>query len=150
MGRAFECGVTGAAAASAAAYATIESAANVRMRVREIGFFLSAATASSLGLGHPANEGTPPVASTTAAGQPLDQQDGIAAVGVLGTAWSTAPTAPTVYMRKINLPAVIGAGVIWTWPADNPLIIKPSGWIVLWNYGAAAGAAPNVYVKWEE
>lgn len=150
MGRVFECGVTGVAAASAAAYAAFEMGASVRGRVREIGFFATAATAASVGLGHPANESTPPVATTTAAGQPLDQQDGVAAVGVISTAWSTAPTAPSVFMRKIVLPAVIGAGIIWTWPADAPLIVKPSGWIVLWNFGGSSGPAPTVYVKWEE
>lgn len=150
MGRIYEAGFRGAAAAAAASYATFQMGANVRGRVREIGFFLSAATLSPLMLGHPANEATPPVASTTIAGQAIDQQDGVASVGLVGTAWSTAPTAPTVPMRRITLPAVAGAGIIWTWPADAPLIVKPSGWIVLWNFGGSAGAAPDGYVKWEE
>lgn len=150
MGRTFEAGARGVAAAAGAAYASIQCGANVRMRVREIGVFLSAATLSPVGLGHPANEATPPVASSTVAGQPIDQQDAIASVGALGLAWSTAPTAPSVFMRRVQVPAVAGAGLIWTWPADAPLIVKPSGWLVLWNFGASAGAAPDFYVKWEE
>jgi len=48
MGRQFEAGFTGNAAASGAAYAAFEVGANVRGRVREIGLFISAATTTPI------------------------------------------------------------------------------------------------------
>lgn len=152
MGRVYELGARGIAAAAGANYATISSlvAGNVRARIREIGFFASAATLTSVGLGRPANEATPPVATTSVVGITVDPQDAIAAVARIDTAWSTVPTVPANFLRRIVVPAVAGAGFIWTWPADTPLILKPGGWYTLWNFGAGAGAAPDLYVRWEE
>ena len=146
MGRTFEAAARGIAAAAGATYATIGCGANARARLREIGFFSSAATAASVGLGRPANT---PVASTTILGQTRDPADAVASLVSIGTAWSTAPTAPSVFFRRAVLPNVIGAGVIWQWSGEG-LIIPASGFLVLWNFGAAAGPAPDVYAVWEE
>ena len=58
----FTVGGTTVAAGSAAAYCTMNTGANRRAFLREIGFFTTAATSSSVGLGTPANT---PVATTT-------------------------------------------------------------------------------------
>ena len=148
MGRTFEVGVRGVTAAAGAAYATLQTPTG-RLRLRELGFFASTAVAASIGLGRAANSF---VTTTSAVGQTRDPSDTVAALGIMGTAWSTAPTVPGVFTRRIVLPAVIGAGVIWTWPAD-PLIVPVHGAaisLVLWNFGAGAGPAPDIYAIWEE
>jgi hypothetical protein len=48
-------------------------------------------------------------------------------------AWGTAPTAPTNFLRRVTLPATIGAGIIWTFPRG--LVIPVSSSIVIWNIG---------------
>ncbi len=146
MAKYYEVGVRGIAAATGAAYATLHTGAGQRAKIREIGIALSAATLSSIGLGRPANT---PVATTSALGQALDPND-VAATVNADTVWSTAPTAPSVFVRRFVLPAVAGAGLIWTFPADAPLVLNVSSWLVLWNFGASTAAAPDLYVKWEE
>jgi hypothetical protein len=134
------------AAAAGAAYATIHNTSTDVLYVREIGIFLSAATATSVGLIRPSNT---PVATTSQLGQAHDTARP-AGTGNIDTAWSTAPTIGTLYLRRITLPATVGAGVIWAFPPDMPLILNASQWLVLWNFGGSAGAACDVYATWDE
>lgn len=140
----YSAGVRTIGAAAGAAYATFHCPAGRDARIREIGIATSAATLSSVGLGRPANT---PVATTSVLGQAEDTSSGAALCNV-DTAWSTAPTAPTVFMRRFAIPATAGIGFIWTW--DQGLIVPTSGWIVLWNFGAGAGAALDAYITWDE
>lgn len=142
----FSVGGSTPAAANAAAYATINTTANRRASIFEIGVSCNAATQSSVGIGTPANT---PVATTTIAPNPQDSADA-ASSALLGTAWSTAPTAPTIFDRKYTLGAAVGAGFIFPWAADKPLRIAKSAWKCLWNFGAAAGSVLDMYALYEE
>ena len=137
-----EVGVRTAAAAAGAPYANFVPGAAQRMRLLELGVSVSAATVSSVGLGLAANV---PVASAVALGE---SQDNAAASGGVGTAWTTAPTAPTKFKRRFVVPATIGLGFIWRF--DSPGILAADQKLVLWNFGAAAGAALDVYVVFDE
>lgn len=128
------------AAAAGAAYMTIWAPASTRSRLLEIGVFCNAATASSIALTRPTNT---PVATTTVVPLPADPSDGVG-VTLLGTAWSTAPTVGTVFLRRALLPAAIGAGIIWQFP-NLVFGVAGTGALVLWNYGAGAGSVLNVY-----
>lgn len=141
----YSAGVTTPAAAAAAAFATLHALTTDRPSIVEIGIFLNAATASSIQLIHAANT---PVASTSVLGQAEDAADPAATINI-DTAWSTAPTITAMIpLRRAVLPATIGAGVIWTFPQGLKLLI--SDWLVLWNYGGAAGSALSVYFVWDE
>lgn len=144
----YELGVRSPAAASAAAFATIHTGASLRCRIREIHLFSTAATAASIGIIRASNT---PVATTSTLGQAQDPADGAATVNV-DTAWSTAPTVGSNYLRRIDLPATIGSGVIWTWPdgQSHGLMIATSSWLVIWNFGGSAGPILDVNVIWEE
>lgn len=139
-------GFTKTAPAANSAAVDLRAGASERLRIREIGIFNSTAVASSLGLIREATMGT---ASTTVAGQPEDPGDATA-TGLVGTAWSAAPTIGATYLRKIILPNVIGAGLIWSWPPGEELIIPVSAGLVIWNFGAAAAAALEGYIQWDE
>jgi hypothetical protein len=116
--------------ANAAAAWEIRTSANVRARLMEMGVFLNAATASLIGLGRPAAIGITP--TTPVDFLPEDSADPTVASQVQSAlAWATGPTAPAQFLRRIGLPAAIGNGVIWTWPAG--LVIPVSSSIVLWN-----------------
>lgn len=144
---AYENGFLSIGAAAAAPYLTIHTGAALRVRIREIGLFTTAATASSIGLIRPANA---PVATTSSLGQAVNPNDAASTVNV-DTAWSTAPTIGTnVFLRRITVPAVIGNGVIWTWDLGAELELNVSSYVVLWNFGAAAGSILSGYVKWLE
>jgi len=104
------------------------------------------ATGSPIGLGRPANT---PVATTSIVPQAVDSGDA-AAVSAFDTAWSTAPTAPTVFLRRGRPGAGVGNAAIWVWSDRAPLILAVSSWLVLWNPGGAAGAILEGYLRYEE
>mgnify|MGYP003395110288 CR=1 FL=1 len=114
----------------AAAWEIITGATPGRARLIEMGVFLVAATATTLGLGRPQAIGITP--TTPVDFLPEDPNDVIAA-GVIQSAlaWGTGPTIPVSYFRRIALPAVIGSGVIWTFPEG--IVIPISSSIILWN-----------------
>jgi len=141
----FSLGFSTPAAAASAAYANLITASTERAYVREIGLFLNAATASSIGLIRPATVGT---ATSPVAGQPVDAADA-AATATVGTAWSAAGTVGSNYLRKITLPAAIGNGIIWTF-GERDLVVPVSSCLFLWNYGGSAGSVLNGYIVWDE
>lgn len=118
-----------------------------RLRVRELGIFLGAATASTFGLGRPAAIGVTPTSPVL--GQAEDFADAVA-VGNTAVAWATRPTVPTtsIYLRRIGLPAAIGAGVIWTWPDGPGLVVPINNSIAVYNL--ATNGVLDIYVRWEE
>ena len=143
----YQVSVTTPAAAASAPFATIRAGASSRVRLLELGIFLNAATATSVALIRATNAFVP---TTSIIGQPYDTNDP-ASIANVDTAWSTAPTVTVANsMRRIALPATIGAGVIWTF--DPMLAVGPAGTagLVLWNFGSSAGSALNVYAAWEE
>ena len=107
-----------------------------------------AATLSALGLVRASatgtSSGTPPV------GQPLDDRENQTSLCSLATARSAAPTAGTIYLRQFQAAAVQGSGVIWTWPADAPLVVDAASQLLLWNFGVGAASALSVYFRWRE
>ena len=141
----YSVGVRTPAAGAAAAYCDIRTTSTKPVYVLEIGCFSSAATASGVGIGRPATLGT---TSTTTLVQ-AEKSGDAAGVTVVGTAWSAAPTAPTIFMRRLTTPANTGAGFIFQWP-PNSLLIPISGSLILSNFGAGAGAAMDVYVVVDE
>lgn len=114
--------------------------------VREIGLFLNAATASTIGLGRPANNGSVAGGSVTLV-QANCQDDPAATSGIVTSGWSTPPTVPTQFFRRIGLPAAIGNGIIWTW-GERGLRIKQGTSLVLWNI--AASSVASLYFVVEE
>lgn len=136
---------------SGAAALEIVAGTNSPMSLVELGFFLTAATATTLSLGRPGNTpagGTSQVATLSST---LGSGGTASLGGFILSGWSTAPTAPSAgnTMRTIQLPANIGNGIIWSWDLDE-LIIGPtrSNGLVLWNL--AANSALRFYIKWRE
>ena len=137
---------TTSAAATVAPFATIRAGSSSRVRLLELGIFNNAATASSVALYRATNTFVP---TTSVLGQQYDTNDP-ASIANLDTAWSTAPTVTAASsLRRVSLPASIGAGVIWQF--DN-LVLGPAGTagLVLWNFGASTASALNIYAVWEE
>ena len=143
----YELGVLTTATASASALWEIRTSANVRAKILEIGIFLNAATASSIGFGRPGAIGVTPTSPVDF--QPEDFADPTVSGQVQSAlAWTTAPTVPTNFLRRISLPATVGAGIIWTFPRG--IVIPVSNSVILWNVGASACSALNAYAVIDE
>lgn len=124
---------------------SIRSAAQQRCRLLEMHLYAEAATAWV----SPALFMTTVVdtAGTAVAGQKEDSGSGTPSVVV-----STIPTGGTlaaVAIRRGTIPAVIGAGLIWTWPDSDPLKIPLSLSLMLRNDGVVGPAITWVTV-WDE
>lgn len=137
---------TTAAIGAAAAYVTVNTTAARRALIREIGMFAGTAVACSIGLGTPANT---PTTTTTVVPQAHDAADAVS-TALLGTAFGTAPTAPTIFQRQTILGAAVGAGTIWKLALDERVIVAKSAWTCLWNFGAATSAPLTVYFEIDE
>lgn len=147
MSKVYEVSLAHTTSTAAAHIATVVTASTSRVEVREIGVFATTAAAGEVGLGRPAAVGTGGVA-TTALGQAMDSAD-TASVTNLCTHFTTLePTAPTVFMRRIQLPASVGAGVVWVW-GQGELIVPVSANLCVWQISAVA-VGYDVYVKYIE
>src|SRR5690349_12979863 len=104
--------ITKTTGAAAAPIATLSTGAARDVRIWEIGISASTAVSGEVGLMRPANSPAGPSGGQVGAAE--DNISG-AGVAVVANAWTTAPTAGTA-LRRIVLPAQIGAGVIWTFP----------------------------------
>lgn len=114
------------------------------LRIWEIGVFASTAVSGTVGLIRPSAVGA--TFTSTGVGAPEDNASG-AGVAVVDTAATTAPTIGTNYMKRIVLPASIGAGVIWTFPQG--INVPVSGSMALWQISAAA-VTYETYFTYEE
>jgi hypothetical protein len=128
----------------------IRAPATELCQIREIGIFLLAATSTRLGLIRASVVSVTP--GTTVAGQNTIP-GAPASASLLVSSWGTVPTIGANYLRRCTLPAAIGAGVIWSWPADNPLQVGAGtaiAEIVIANLVAVAPSLFDYYVAWED
>lgn len=138
---------TGAAAAPFAEIIAAAIAAGKRLpEIREIGIFNVSGVAAEFGIGRPAAIGITPGTLTTV--QAINAVDVIAGNTTVAATWGTAPTAPSTFMRRGELQAVVGAGVIFTWAPGEFVLWSASaiGTIVLWQISALA-VTYDLYVK---
>jgi hypothetical protein len=147
MGNRYEIGLSHATPGSAAApIVTLVTASGSRAVIREIGIFNVSGVAGEVGIGRPAAAGSGTLTGTL--GQALDSAD-TAALTTLVTSFGTSPpTAPTNPMRRVQIPAVIGAGVIFTYEPQE-FIVPISADLVVWQFSTAA-VTWDVYFKWAE
>lgn len=121
----------------------VKAAATNRPAIMELSVNLGAATASTYGFGRAGNTPSQTAPVLVQAEDPGDP----AGVSGCAVAWSVAPTVPTAMLRRVHLPATIGAGIIWTFPRG--LILATTASAVLWNI-AASSASTNVHVVVDE
>lgn len=101
-----------------------------RTRILEITITMAAATASLFGIGQAQAQGVTPTTPVTVI--PEDVAEGVG-VSQTALAWSTPPTIPLFFQRRVNLPATIGAGRVITFPRGRVLAANTS--LVIWNLG---------------
>jgi hypothetical protein len=146
MGNRYEVSLQKTTGAAAGPIVTLLTGSGSRVVLRELGIFATTAVAGEIGLGKPAANGAGTATGTL--GQPIDSAD-VAGLTTLVTSFGTTqPTAPTNFFRRMQLPATIGAGVIWVWEPQE-FVIPISSNLVVWQISAAA-VTYDVYAKWAE
>jgi hypothetical protein len=127
--------------ANSAAFELFSS--QVSLLVISISIFNPTGVSCTFGLGRPVVIGQSQTSPITGL---AEDGNGPAGSGKVATAWGTAPTIPINFFRRINLPAVGGSGIIWSFPKG--LIIPVQNSIVLWNI--AANGPTSFYCVWDE
>lgn len=124
--------ITKTTSTAAAPIATLSTGTARDARIFEIMISASTAASGEVGIMRPGNAPAGP-----SGGQVGAAWDNIAGAGVAVTAnaWTTAPTAGAA-MKRIVLPATIGAGVIWSFPQG--LVLPTSSYLVVWQFSAVA------------
>lgn len=115
------------------------------MRLLELGVTLTAATATRLGLARATTVSVTP--GTTKPGRNTIKGAPDSA-SLLVASWGTAPVISTNYLRRLSLPAAIGAGYVWTWPADRPCIVGDGANISELVIANLVAVAPSVFEFW--
>lgn len=112
----------------------VRAAASQRVWLYELGMFVATAptTPPQFRVVRAATVGT---SSATIVPQPEDPGSA-AAVTLLDTTWTTAPTLAAVDLRSVPVPGSIGAGIVFTW-YDTPLVIPAGAGLVIVNVNAA-------------
>lgn len=108
--------------AAGSAFVEINTPSTLGIKIYEIGITQVTGNATIVGLAKPAVAG---VSQTTVTSPIAEQDTGLpTAKTSICTAWTTAPVTPgggtgintSVFLRKTDLIAQIGSGVIWTFP----------------------------------
>ena len=143
MARVYETAASKTSAASASQILSITTGTR-RASILELGIFVTTAVAGEVGLGRATGTGATPTSTLV---QAMDTADEAGTSNL--TSYATGVTAPSVFMRRIQLPATIGAGVIWTWAPGEftiPASITTTTAPVIWQISTAA-VGYDVYVK---
>ncbi len=115
------------------AIAWLRTTAGKDLRLWEAGIWEESGTvgSSSVGLGRPAA-----ISNTSTALVPQAEDSSAGAAVIIGAvAASTKPTAPANYIRRLTLPAVLGSGIIWTFPQG--LVVPTAAEVTFFNIGTA-------------
>ena len=122
----------------------LRAGASRDLRVYEIGCFTASAVSGTVGLIRPSAVG----ATFTSVGPGAAEDAAVGAgLAVVDTAITTVPTIGTVFMRRVVLPASIGAGIIWTFPLG--INVPVNGGLDLHQISAAA-VSYETYFVYEE
>lgn len=118
---------------------------------KEIHWFKTSATADGLQVIRTTNRGTTPGSTVT---PDIDNDYNRAVAPVSGAlldlaAWATYPTVAGPPLARTNLPAAVGAGVMWVFGGDGIAIPQSTGLAVA-TPTALALIAGDVTFVWEE
>lgn len=119
----------------------LRTAATDRLALMELGWYMAAATASTIGLGRPQAIGITPTSPQTVLAEDVADPVGTATTAL---AWGTAPTVPLNFFRRLQLPATIGAGITLVFPRG--IIVPVSSSIITWNISASGVSDVHVVV----
>jgi hypothetical protein len=132
--------------------AELRTTTATRIRIREIGVTVGIAGASpTIGLIRANALGVTP--TSPKAGQPHDPSD-VAGTASSAVAWGTPPTLPgtPIYLRRVTLPASLGAGWVWNFGPDDLVVAAGPNAILIdmVAISAATNTAIDFYIVWEE
>lgn len=101
---------------------------------------LATATASTFGIGRSSAVGITPTSPVPFVAHDMGRPTTTTATAL---AWATPPTEPATYLRRVTLPATVGAIVVFDF-FPQPIGLAAGESLVVWNLGTTAVADVNV------
>ena len=121
------------ATTAASANWEIRSASTNKPRIMELGISQTAATAGVYGIGRPGAIGITPTSPQNFVAE--DDAGAPTSLSTAAVAWGTGPTVPTNFNRRFACAAVVGVGIIFTFPRGMDIAISNS--VVVWIIATA-------------
>lgn len=121
------------ATTAASASWEVRSASTNKPRIMELGLTQFAATAGGYGIGRPAAIGSVPTSPQNF----VAESDAAAPTSATtaAVAWTTGPTVPANFNRRVSCTNVVGVGFILTFPRGLDISVSQS--IVVWIIATA-------------
>lgn len=130
-------GTCNATATSSAVRLEIRTGSTNRCKVCELHLFIGAATASILAIARANAQGVTPTSPVSLLPEVPEDLPATTLTQV-ATAWGTAPTLTTAnQLRRVNMAAAIGGGILWTF-GEAGLMIPISSSLLVFNVAAAS------------
>lgn len=150
MSHTYEAGaVTSAAPLAGTPFFEVRNGATRPIFILELGVSLGAATATNVALIRATAQGTG--GTGLLLGQSTDPRSAAGTASVAASAFTLAPAFTAANMlRRFHLPAAIGAGLIWTWPESDPLVLAVSTSMLLVTPTIAGALTISSYARWGE
>ena len=140
-------GISATAAASSAFFDIAWPTGTGRLRLKELGITNRSASAAAVAFFRAV---TPGVKTVTIAGQAQDKQDSNA-IGTCGTTFTTQPTFGSgPPLRRVEIPAGVGSGVVWTWEIGNEAVLDASQAFDIYNPTGNVEGAFDFWAVWRE
>jgi hypothetical protein len=114
-------------------------------RLFELEIVINAATASAFGLGRPAAIGITPTTPVRFQSDSSRKDDLSEAKTAL--AWGTQPTIPAIFLRRVSLPATVGASIKWVFLKG--IWVPAADSLVVWNLSTVSAADINATIEEE-
>lgn len=152
MAATYEIADRSASLTAAGRLAELRTTSTDKVFIREIGVSVGVAGAApTIGIIRPNAIGVTPTSPKTAQASDTGNPAG---TGVTAVAWGTAPTLPgtPIYIRRVTLPATLGAGWVWSWPPGEELAVPVSSSLLidLIALSAAVATAIDFYIRFAE
>ena len=133
------------------AIATVSPMAVLRVgayavNIRFITYYNTSSTAGGIGWGLKGAGTTTPSASQLFT--PLDSRKP-ASVDNIDTAWSATPVIPPTWLGRVPVPNVNGAGNVFSYQKDGPLVLDPAAQLAFFNWTAAATGTGMLSIELE-
>lgn len=114
----------------------IRTTAAVRVKLIELHLYNGAATAAIIAIARASAQGVTPTSPVSFLPE-VPEDLPATSVTQTASAWGTAPTVTTAnQLRRVNMAAAIGSGILWTW-GDVGLVIPASSSLVIFNVATA-------------
>lgn len=148
MANSYSLAVTSASVAATGGGVACEILSSARTIIRSIEVTWATGVAGVVGVGRPGNTPTTGTLVNPIAMDPADAATTAPSIAVAG--WGTAPTVPSVFMKRASFAATLGSGAAWSFERDKMIVgTARNQSLVVWVISLATATATTLNINVE-